>query len=319
MDSIDIAYVESGSVKWGGEKPAASAAVADEDLDEESGDEGESERREGTAAVAEVLHPFDGQGVEEEKGREPAEHHRGNATSTEGSNGCGESAKDQEEQQEQEEKEERHRRRGFNFATELFFLTHRALQVIVTSLDKRREEQARILRDTALARTGLALGDEDEESGVEAAPFAAGGVAKLQLRVFKEASSAMSLGWALEGFGSDAITGHACQLAIFTASWLGLYIDGTQAGNIGEDGFGMVPPAPSTFSTMYSTIAPVLIETMCSSWIRAALHGRDDQFLTRRAAEDAAQFCGKIMERVRCCFALIRVPRFSGSQDVLPP
>lgn len=58
------------------------------------------------------------------------------------------------------------------------------------------------------------------------------------------------------------------------------------------------PTVPSSFPTTFSKIAPVLIETMCSSWVRAAHTGRDGQFLTRKAAEDAALFCGQIMERV---------------------
>lgn len=297
MDSIDISYVESGSVKWGGEEPLAAAVVGDEDLDEESGDEGESKSREGNAHAAVDFPPHNGGGIEEEKGQEPEEHDRGEATSTEGSNNDGEGRKDERKEQERDENEQ-HRRCGFNFATELFFLTHRALQVIVASLNKRREEAHKILGDVTVARTGLTLFDEDEGQDLAAAPFADGGVAKLQLRVFKEASSAMSLGWALEGFGCDAVTGHACQLAIFTASWLGLYIGGAQAGGIGDGGSSTTSPVPSAISTTISKVAPALIETMCSSWVRAALNSRDDQFLTRKAAEDAAQFCGQLMERV---------------------
>lgn len=323
MDSIDIAYVESGSVQWGGEEPAAAAASGEDgDLDEESGDEGTNKGGEGRTDAAAVPPPYRERGVEEEKGREPEEHHRGNSTSTEGSNDGGEGGQDQEQQQGREGKEQQ-RRRGFNFATELFFLTHRALQVIVASLHKRREEESRILHDTALARTGLALHDEDEGADLAAAPFGDGAAAKLQLRVYEEASSAMSLGWALEGFGSDAVTGHACQLAIFTASWLGLYMDRALAGGIGLSGYGVISLAPASSSTTFSTITPVLIETICSSWMTAALNGRDDQFLTRRGAEDAAQFCGQTMERVSLwlpscpypaafrCTGLLSLPRYS--------
>lgn len=287
MDSIDIAYVESGPVQWGGGEPMA----AEEDLDEESGDERESENEGGSAHAAVELAPYGEDGVQEEKGG-GQERHR-----AEGSNNGGEGEKGREQEQEPEEKEQ-HRRLGVNFATELFFLTHRALQVIFASITKRRDEMNKILGDFVLARTGLSLHDKDEGQAVAEAPFADGGVARLQLRVFKEASSAINLGWALEGFGSDAVTGHACQLATFTASWLGLYIDSGQTGGIGEDGFGMTSPVLSSFSTTFLKIAPSLIETMCSSWVRAALSGRDDQFLSRKAAEDAAQFCGQIMERV---------------------
>lgn len=293
MDSIDIAYVESGSVQWGNEEPSGAAAeVADEDLDEESGGEGESGNGGGSTHAAVVeLPPHGGRGVEEEKGGEPEEHQGGEATATAGSDNGGEGEQDETKAQEEREEKEQHRR-SFNFATELFFLTHRALQVIVASLNKRQQEAYKILGDVTLSRTGLTLLDEDEGQDLAAAPLANGRVAKLQLRVFKEASSAMSLGWALEGFGVDAVTGHACQLAIFTASWLGLYIDGDQAGGIGEG------PVPSSFSATFSKVVPALIETMCSSWVRAAFNGRGDQFLTRKAAEDAAQFCGQIMERV---------------------
>lgn len=312
MDSIDIAYVESGSVRWGSEEPAAAAGgVADEDLDEESGDEGESDNAEGIVHAAVEPPPQRGRGVQEEKGGEPEEHQRGEATSTEGGNDGGDGGQDNQKARERVGKEQQ-RRGGFNFATELFFLTHRALQVIVGSLNKRREEAYKILGDVALARTGRTLLDEDDgRQDLAAAPFADGGVAKLRLRVFKEASSAMSLGWALEGFGSDAVTGHACQLAIFTASWLGIYIDGDQAGGIDEGGFDMISPVPSPFSDTFSKVAPALIETMCSSWVRAALNGRDDQFLTSKAAEDAAQFCGKLMERVSYWLPLPRFPAAS--------
>lgn len=301
MDSIDIAYVERGSVLRGGGEPATAAAVSDEDLDEESGVDDEGESGEGSCHAVVEPPPSMETGVGEAKGGEPKGRHRREASPSERSNNGGEDGKDQGQEQEREG-EEQPRRRGFNFATELFFLTHRALQVIVASLAKRQEEAYKILGDATLARTGLTLVDEDEGQDLAAAPFANGGVARLQLRVFKEASSAMSLGWALEGFGSDAVTGHACQLAMFTASWLGLYIDGGQSGAVGiggDGGFGVIsPPVPSSFSTTFSKVAPSLIETMCSSWVRAALNGRNDQFLTRQAAEDAAQFCGHIMERV---------------------
>lgn len=316
MDSVDIAYVESGSVQWEGGETAA----ADEDSGEESGDEhasDNSDNGEGDAHATADLPPR-GRGVEEEKGGEPQEHRRGEPTSAGGNDNGGESGKDEEQDQARAENEQP-RPHGFNFATELFFLTHRALQVIVAPLTKRREETQRVLGDSALAHTGLTLGGDDDDEGQDsaAAPAAGGGVARLQLRVFKEASSAMSLGWALEGFGSDAVTGHACQLAIFTASWLGLYIGGDQTGGAGADGFGMVSPAPSALSGTFSKIAPTLIETMCSSWVRAALNGRDDQFLTRQVAEDAAQFCGQIMERVSSWSPLPRVPPLSGSRGLL--
>lgn len=196
MDSIDLAYVENGSVQWGGGDYTAAAAVADENLDEEPGDERESETGEGRASASVGRPPHrEERGVEEEKGEEPEEHRREEATSTEGSNSGGEGGEGREHEEQKREEKERHRRRGVNFATELFFLTHRALQVIVAPLTKRREEAQRILGNTALARTGLALHGEDEGQNLAAAPSADGGVARLQLLVFKEASSAMSLGW----------------------------------------------------------------------------------------------------------------------------
>lgn len=279
------------------------------DGDEESEEEGEA---------ATVL-PRDGGkgavGVEEEKGGETGgEQDRGGSSSSrEGptTNGAVNTNEVAEEAGEKEQ-EKGNEREGFSFATELFFLTHRALQVIVSCLDRRRGEMLKVVSDNALAKTGRPLSNE-EDDGEVAAGGGGGGMAGRLFSIYKEASTAVSLGWALEGFGSDAVTGHGCQLANFTACWLRLHI-------VGENGSGGDAPASAPSSSSLSVvtkqlskITPILIETMCASWVRGALNGRDDQFLSRRAAEDAAIFCGQMMELVgQNCVSRASWIRFSS-------
>ena len=329
MGSIDVGYVERGSVTW-----ASTVITHDDDEPEEEpneqpneqqapepnlersrdgGDDGDDDEgreevavAEAPAAAAAVASHHGGQGVEEQKEGEPGgQQERGSsgreaaAASTDGTDGSdrnddgvagGTPAKDEE-----------NARRGFSFATELFFLTHRALQVIVSPLERRRGEMQRILDSTALQRHGISLSggkDGSDEAAAAAAAGGGGGAYGRVLGVYKEARSAISHGWALEGFGSDAVTGLGCQLANFTKSWLGLYVSG------GGGVLASFPSAPSSLSVAeeaaaaFSKITPTLIETMCAAWVRAASNGRENKFLSRRAAEDAAVFCGEVMERV---------------------
>lgn len=161
-------------------------------------------------------------------------------------------------------------------------------------MERRHREMQKIIHDTALATTGLAISGDDAAGAGEAGVDGDNTKARVVLDFYKEASSAISLGWALEGFGSDAVTGDACQLATFTAFWLGLYIDRGGDGGVSNDGSLSQPSSPAASSK----IIPPLIETMCGSWVRAASFGRPDQFLSRSSAEDAAMFCGQLMERV---------------------
>ncbi|CAM9936186.1 unnamed protein product, partial [Ectocarpus sp. 12 AP-2014] len=324
MGLVEIDYVEGGSVNWSSGLPAAS--IGDDDPDDCEGDEeighGDGNVGRGVTEEAEATPPHESDGVEEEKDGRAGEQRESSGEAAATATICGNSddvgnevasaaaaaaAAADDEGEEEEREQEEPPRRGFSFATELFFLTHRALQVIMSPLDRRRGEMRKRISDIALARTGLSLtGDGDAEGEDEAGRGATG----FALRIFKEADSAISLAWSVEGFSSDAVTGHACQLALFSASWLELYIG---EGNAASSSNGLRSPsgapihvagaegsasAAATPATSVSKIAPPLIETICASWVRGASNGRDEQFLSRRAAEDAATFCGKIMERV---------------------
>lgn len=267
-------------------------------VDRSNNDDEESEEKDAAAAALLRDGGRGAGGVEEEKGGEPGgQQGRGNGREAASTNGAGDNNDVADEVGEKEQEKEKQHRRGFSFATELFFLTHRALQVIVSSLDRRRGEMHKAISDNALAKTGRSLSNEDGDGEAAAGGGGGGGMAGHLLSLYKEAGSAISLGWALEGFGSDAVTGHACQLSNFTASWLGLYVG---RNGLGDDSLTSSPNSSSlkVATAEFSKIAPSLIETMCASWVRSAVNGRDDQFLSRRAAENAAIFCGQIMERV---------------------
>lgn len=318
MKSIDIGYVDGGSVKWESAPPAAAITGDSDELDEGAHDKSdeqlsqdsncdrsdndeESEKKD--EAGTSLLHDrgIGARGVEEEKRGEPGgPQDRGSGTESSSINGASDDNDAADEAGEKEQEKDK-QRRGFSFATELFFLTHRALQVIVSSLDRRRGEMLKVISDNALAKTGRLLSNEDEDgqgaAGGVGGGGRGGGMAGHLLSLYKESSTAITLGWSLEGFGSDAVTGHGCQLANFTACWLGLHIGGN---GLGDDGLMSTPRSSSLSSVTaeFSKIASPLIETMCASWVRGALNGQDNQFLSRRAAEDAAIFCGQIMERV---------------------
>lgn len=318
MRSVDIGYVDGGPVKWESVPPAAAVTddsdepgedahdKSDEQLSQdpicdrsdnndegEKNDEAETSPRHGGGIGA--------RGVDEEKGGEPGgqQDRRGGRESA--SMNSASDHNDAADEVGDKEQEKDKQRRGFSFATELFFLTHRALQVIVSSLDRRRGEMLRVISDNALAKTGRLLSNEDEDgqgaAGGVGGGGGGGGMAGHLLSLYKEASTAISLGWALEGFGSDAVAGHGCQLANFTACWLGLHIGGN---GLGDDGLTSTPKSSplSSVTPEFSKIASSLIETMCASWVRGAVNGQDNEFLSRRAAEDAAICCGQIMERV---------------------
>lgn len=312
-------------MNWSSGLPAASIDDDDEDPDDCEGDEevGHGDRNVGggAAAAAEATSPNDSGGVEEEKNGGTGEQRESSGEAAVAATICGsgddvgnevasEAAAAADDEGEEEEREQQEPpRRSFSFATELFFLTHRALQVIVSPLDRRRGEMGKRISDIALVRTGLSLSDDGDADGEDEA--GRGTAAGFALRIFKEANSAISLAWSVEGFSSDAVTGHACQLALFSASWLELHIGEGNAISSSSNGLrspsGASLPvaaaegsasAAAAAATSVSKIAPPLIETICASWVRGASNGRDEQFLSRRAAEDAATFCGKMMERV---------------------
>lgn len=52
-------------------------------------------------------------------------------------------------------------------------------------------------------------------------------------------------------------------------------------------------------AAVFARVPPALIDTMCDSWMRAARAGQAEGFLTLRAADAAACFCGQIMEQAR--------------------
>ncbi|CAM9366400.1 unnamed protein product [Ectocarpus sp. 6 AP-2014] len=324
MDLVEIDYVEGGSVNWSSGLPAASIDDDDDPGDCEGDEEvghGDGNVGGGVAAAAEATPPHESGGVEEEKDGGAGEPRESSGEAAAAATICGSgddvgnevasaaaaAAAADDEGEEEEREQEEPPRRGFSFATELFFLTHRALQVIISPLDRRRGEMRKRISDIALARTGLSLSGDDDAEGEDEAGR---GMAGFALKIFKEANSAISLAWSVEGFGSDAVTGHACQLALFSASWLELYIgegNATNSSNFLRSPSGASLPvaaaegsasAAAAAATSVSKIAPPLIETICASWVRGASNGRDEQFLSRRAAEDAATFCGKIMERV---------------------
>ncbi|CAM9896804.1 unnamed protein product [Ectocarpus fasciculatus] len=328
MNLVEIDYVEGGSVNWSSGLPAASIEDDDDDPDDCEGDEevdhdGDGNVRGGVAAAAEATPPHESRGVEEEKDGGTGEQRESSgeaaaaaATSCVSGDDVGNEAASAAaaadgEREEEEPEQEEPPRRAFSFATELFFLTHRALQVIVSPLDRRRAEMRKRISDIALARTGLSLSGDDDDA--EGEGEAGRGTAGHAFRIFKEANSAISVAWSVEGFSSDAVTGHACQLALFSASWLELHIgegnavsscnglrspSGAPLPVAAAEGSTSATAAAAAAMTSVSKIVPPLIETICASWVRGASNGRDDQFLSRRAAEDAATFCGKIMERV---------------------
>ncbi len=302
---------------------ASTAVVADDD-DEDDDDEPDETSHEQPSEQP-ALESNGGGGVEEQKEGEPGgQQERGNSsgtTTTSSSRGEAAVSTDRGDRSDGSDdtagksaKEEEHAGRGFSFATELFFLTHRALQVIVSSLERRRGEMRRVLDSSALQRCGQSL--SGGEGGNDETVAAAGGAAGVALRVYKEADAAMGQGWVLEGFGSDAVTGLACQLANFTKSWLGLYVGGGGGGGGGASS-PLFPSSLPLVASGFSKVAPALIETMCGAWVRAASIGREDKFLSRMAAEEAAVFCGEVMERVssklglagKACFVRLRVDR----------
>lgn len=231
---------------------------------------------------------------------------------------------------------------AFSFATELFFLTHRALQVIVNPLKTRRDKMREIIDRSALAETGVSASAEISGGDSAAAVAAAAGggaispaaIALLRRVVFKETDMAVALGWVVEGFGCEAVTGLACQFGTFTAAWLKRQMSARlndanrfatggagAAVTVGVDGVAVGDRGPVTAGSMssvspgrisgegdavkaaaaqtFARVPPALIETMCDAWVAAILEGQGEEFLTRRAAENAAYFCGEVMEQVR--------------------
>ena len=203
--------------------------------------------------------------------------------------------------------------RPFTFATELFFLTHRALEVIVSSMRRRATEAGRIVNQNALNHTGTSTAEDiDDDAAAGAAVGASvdgtnsGAVSELswyqKRMMYKEMSNAMYYGWAVEGLGSEAVLGLAVKFANFTSSWLEHqlarhHLDDSR-GTLNEKRGGDGVPAGATGKVVgvFERIPSALIETTCDSWISAVrrdLHGR---FLSNREAANAARFCGRVME-----------------------
>lgn len=231
-----------------------------------------------------------------------------------------------EHQEEEEEKAEDKRPREkavavirrFKFSTELFFLTHRALQVIISPLQRRYNKMQERVHDIA-AQAGVPLSsDNDDDAFGKAA-------------MFQEISSAVHIAWCLEGFGGEAIAGLSCQFADFTAAWIRHHVPAATAarrriltvsspsyasrstvspssstrvmtgggapnsGGGGKDG-GEEEGGPGAFVR----VLPMLVETTCKAWIGGALASSpSERILSAGSAAGAAQFCGELMEWVR--------------------
>lgn len=213
----------------------------------------------------------------------------------------------------------------FKFSTELFFLTHRCLQVIAQSLHKRRNKMLEVIENAA-GQAGVSTltspsngngNGVNDGDGVPAAGLdgALGQAQATRLRnMYTEASTAVSFGWSLEGFGSEAITGLSCKFSIFTAAWIRRQMAdrGTNEGRGGSGAIGAArsPPLSSLISMSaavcggpeddgFAQILPVLLETTCNGWIHGAhASSSRDRFLSLDAAAGAARFCGEIMEQV---------------------
>lgn len=196
---------------------------------------------------------------------------------------------------------------AFSFATELFFLTHRVLEVIVSSMRRRESEAHRALDKISVSTTGVSIRDYAvEEAGGDAGVSPT--LDRSQHLMFKEADDALYYGWAVEGLGSDAVLGVAVQFANFTARWLERHIQ--HRGDLDESrdtSYSSPPIAENAVETstvragILVTIPHVFIETMCDTWMSAGRRGRKGQFFSQREANNAASFCGRLMERVRAC------------------
>lgn len=239
------------------------------------------------------------------------------------------------EEDEEEDKDIEGAVGDFSFATELFFLTHRALQVMVLPLGRRRNAMLKNIDDVALARTGKSAAHNNNSNSD---PASSG----TMLGVFKEAMSAVDLGWTVEGLRSDAIAGAACRFATFTAAWVERQImmgDGGQdtptrggsssslktvlrssspassspsEGPVDGDGSSGVEAA-----AVFARFPVALIDNMCESWMRAANEGPTKGLLTLTAADEAACFCGKLMEQVRLCVSAFFMALFAGTLALL--
>lgn len=198
--------------------------------------------------------------------------------------------------QQQQRNETPGAQKKFTFSTHLFFLTHRALQVINSSLHKRWESMQQKIHDTA-AHAGVPLSGNSYNKHNSDIP-----------NVYQEAASAVTIAWLLEGFGSESIAGLACRFADFTAAWIRHQLRRSAAESS--------PLAPSPLeafgdrgdakgsSACFFRILPVLLETTCAAWIDGAhASSRTERFLSHRAAAEAASFCGDLMERVRFLFS----------------
>lgn len=195
----------------------------------------------------------------------------------------------------------------FSFATELFFLTHRALEVIVSSMRRREAEAHRVLNQIAVSNIGASISDNvDEEAGTDAQVIPA--LERSQRLIFKEANDALYYGWAVEGLGSDDVMGVTVQFANFTARWLERYI--RHRDDIGKSrNTSYSPPligdntveTPTARAGTLGTIPHAFIATMCDTWVSACRRGRQGKFFSPREANNAASVCGRLMERVREC------------------
>lgn len=193
----------------------------------------------------------------------------------------------------------------FSLATELFFLTHRALQLIVSSMRRREAEAHKVLGQIAVSRTGASITDNvEEEAGADAEVLPA--LERSQRLMFKEANEALYYGWAVEGLGSDAVMGVAVQFANFTARWLERHIRHRDDLSKSRDTSNSSPSigdnaveTPAARAGTLVTIPHAFIATMCDTWVSASRRGRQGKFFSQREANNAACVCGRLIERVR--------------------
>ena len=201
--------------------------------------------------------------------------------------------------------------RRYSLATELFFLTHRALEVIVSSMRSREAEAQRIVDTHALNFIGAsAVNGVKEDAAAGAVGDKVNPAVAAKRLMYKEIHDAVYFGWTVEGLGSEAVLGLSVKFANFTAHWLE-YQMRRGLRNVANSSLpvGDATEVTSKAGGAFKRIPPALIETMGDSWMNAARRSHHGKFLSEREAANAARFCGRVIE-VSAAFALRGYWRF---------